>query len=83
MRGEPGDATALAKRVLEASEPIGGWDRLEALRVDGLAALLEGHPDQAVTSLEAVWEHTLREGIEDPGAFPIAGDLIEALVAKC
>jgi len=26
-----------------------------------------------------VWEHTVREGVEDPGAFPVAGDLAEAL----
>ena len=29
----------------------------------------------------AVWEHTRREGVDDPGAFPVAVDLVEALVA--
>jgi DNA-binding CsgD family transcriptional regulator len=28
-----------------------------------------------------VWEHTVREGVADPGAFPVAPDLVEALVA--
>jgi len=27
-----------------------------------------------------VWEHTLREHVDDPGAFPVAADLVEALV---
>jgi DNA-binding NarL/FixJ family response regulator len=47
--------------------------------VAGLAALLARDPEQAITSLAAVWEHTVREGVEDPGAFPVAGDLAEAL----
>ena len=37
------------------------------------------HRGQAVTHLAAVWEHTVRAGVEDPGAFPVAGDLAEAL----
>jgi DNA-binding CsgD family transcriptional regulator len=67
--------------VLEAGESDGqaGWDRLEALRAIGLAALLERDTDRAIASLGAVWEHALREGVEDPGAFPVAGDLAEAL----
>ena len=28
----------------------------------------------------AVWEHTQREGVEEPGAFPVAPELVEALV---
>ena len=28
----------------------------------------------------AVWEHTRREGVDEPGAFPVAPDLVEALV---
>src|SRR5205823_725293 len=31
-------------------------------------------------ALGRVWEHTLREGVADPGAFPVAPDLAEALV---
>ena len=79
VRGDPGDARALAARVLQASGPAYGWDRLEARRAAGLAALLARDPEQAVTSLRAVWLHTEREGVEDPGAFPVAGDLVEAL----
>jgi hypothetical protein len=81
VRGEPGRARELAARVLEVSESDGQgcWDRLEALRGIGLAALLEREPERASASLDAVWEHAVREGVEDPGAFPVAGDLVEAL----
>jgi len=82
VRGDAGRAAALAAEVLQASGPNADeweWDRLEALRVAGVAALLARDPGQAVTSLAAVWEHTMAEGVEDPGAFPVAGDLAEAL----
>jgi DNA-binding NarL/FixJ family response regulator len=78
LRGDSGQAAALAAEAiseLDAHE----WNRLEALRAAGLAALLAREPERAVTSLAAVWEHTVREGVEDPGAFPVAGDLAEAL----
>jgi DNA-binding CsgD family transcriptional regulator len=81
LRGEPKRGAELAARVLAASESDSGagWDRLEALRALGLAALLEREPERAIQSLSAVWEHTIREGVEDPGAFPVAADLVEAL----
>ena len=80
VRGDPGTAAALAAELVAVSEANGDeWDRLVALRVTGVAALLARDPQQAVTSLAAVWEHTEREGVEDPGAFPVAGDLAEAL----
>jgi DNA-binding NarL/FixJ family response regulator len=80
LRGEAGRASTLATEILEASEASErGWDRLDALRAAGLAALLERQSERAITSLEAVWAHTLREGVDEPGAFPVAGDLVEAL----
>jgi DNA-binding CsgD family transcriptional regulator len=80
VRGDPGEAAALAAQVLRGScAHTLGWDRLEAQRAAGVAALLTREPEQAVTSLAAVWEHTVREGVADPGAFPVAGDLAEAL----
>jgi DNA-binding CsgD family transcriptional regulator len=56
------------------------WDWLEASRAAGIAALLDDDPEQAVSLLGAVWEHTAREHVTEPGAFPVAGDLVEALV---
>jgi len=80
VRGDPAQAAALAARVLQGSgRHAYQWDRLEALRAAGLAALLARDPERAAGSLAAVWEHTQREGVEDPGAFPVAGDLVEAL----
>jgi DNA-binding CsgD family transcriptional regulator len=57
-----------------------GWDRLEALRARGTAALLANQPSEAVADLAAVHEHTEREGVGDPGVFPVAPELVEALV---
>jgi DNA-binding CsgD family transcriptional regulator len=37
-------------------------------------------PAEAAESLCAVWEHCEREGVEEPGVFPAAPDLVEALV---
>jgi DNA-binding NarL/FixJ family response regulator len=45
-----------------------------------MAALLEQRHEQAVEDLERVWEHCEREGVLDPGVFPVALDLVEALV---
>ena len=45
----------------------------------GLAALRAHDAEQAAESLRAVWEHMQREGVDDPGAFPVAPDLVEAL----
>ena len=80
LRGEPGQAAALAAEAATISASLANeWNRLEARRAAGLAALLGRQPERAITSLSAVWEHTVREGIEDPGAFPVAADLAEAL----
>ncbi len=56
------------------------WDQLEALRALGTAELLAREPERAAEHLRAVWTHTEREGIRDPGAFPVAPELVEALV---
>src|SRR5262249_50884562 len=80
LRGGPTAASPLPAVVLEAGEANAlGWDRLEALRVIGVMALLERGAERAIESLGSVWEHMQREGVEDPGAFPVAGDLVEAL----
>jgi DNA-binding CsgD family transcriptional regulator len=56
------------------------WDELEVRRARGIAALLTRRPDQAAEFLGMVWEYTGRVGIADPGAFPVAPDLVEALI---
>ena len=52
---------------------------LESLRALGIAALLAHEPAKAAERLRAVWDHTLREGVDEPGAFPVAPELVEAL----
>ncbi|MDZ5660265.1 AAA family ATPase [Nocardioides sp. S-58] len=79
-RGDAAGARDWAERAVTEAETLGiRWDWLEATRALGVAALLDHHPDQAVTHLRTVWDHTLREGVLDPGTFPAAPDLVEAL----
>jgi len=81
VTGEPKGARRWAAEVLDpGSGHVQGWDRLEATRAVGLAALFERDAAGAAEKLRVVWEHTLREHVEDPGAFPVAADLVEALV---
>ena len=81
-RGFPQQAEPLAARSLAGAEPRGYyWQVNEARRALGVGALLAHQPESAAENLGAVWEHTQREGVDEPGAFPVAPDLVEALVA--
>ena len=80
-RGQVGDATEWGRRALALADDNGvRWDWLEASRALGLASLLGKDAAGGVQHLGGVWEHTHREGVLDPGAFPAAPDLVEALV---
>jgi DNA-binding CsgD family transcriptional regulator len=80
-RGLTEEADGLAAQAVTRAEETGNrWDLLEALRARGVAALLRD-PAAAAQSFRAVWEHTLREGVEEPGVFPVTPDLVEALIA--
>jgi DNA-binding CsgD family transcriptional regulator len=80
-RGLADEAERWAAETLAHAEATDTrWDRLEALRARGAAALLANEPARAAESLRAVWEHTRREGVDEPGVFPVAPDLVEALV---
>ena len=80
-RGVPDDAESWAAKALAQAEATGaGWDQLESLRARGVAALVQNDAARAADSLRAVWEHTQREGVDEPGVFPVAPDLVEALV---
>jgi tetratricopeptide (TPR) repeat protein len=81
-RGLPEEAELWATRTIaRAEEARSRWDILEALRARGTGALCGGQFQRAAASLTVVWEHTRREGVDEPGAFPVAPDLVEALVA--
>ncbi len=79
--GAPSEAELWAEKTIAKAERTGArWDWLEAQRAIGTSALLRRAPDRAAESLRAVWEHTEREGVEEPGVFPVAPELVEALV---
>jgi DNA-binding CsgD family transcriptional regulator len=82
VRGAPEHAIQPDSAVLVATGANSAlaWDRLETARAAGIAALFDHSAERAVVSLRAVWEHTVREQVDDPGAFPVAADLVEALV---
>jgi DNA-binding CsgD family transcriptional regulator len=80
-RGLGDETERWATEAIARAEATGcAWDRLEALRARGIAALLAHEPERAVDSLREVWEHTVREGVDEPGVFPVAPELVEALV---
>lgn len=80
LRGDMGATERWAAKAIELV--IGQrWDLLEAHRAIGIAAIRAGEPARARDELLAVWSHTEAEGIEDPGAFPVAPDLVEAALA--
>jgi DNA-binding CsgD family transcriptional regulator len=80
-RGFPEDAERWAAEAIDRAAAMGvQWDWLEAMRARGVAELLAHEPVRASESLGTVWEHTVREGVEEPGAFPVAPELVETLV---
>jgi DNA-binding CsgD family transcriptional regulator len=80
-RGLADEAAEWAAETIARAQAIDHqWDWLEGLRALGVAALLAREPVRAADSLRAVWEHTTREGVDEPGVFPVAPELVEALV---
>jgi DNA-binding CsgD family transcriptional regulator len=79
-RGDADEAERWATPALQDAQALGyRWQVLESQRALGIAGLLAHQPTRAGEHLRAVWEHTAREGIDEPGAFPVAADLVEAL----
>ncbi len=80
QRGAGEEAQRWADETIRLAQAAGSmWDELEARRARGTNGLLGLLPDRAVMDLWAVWGHCEREGVLDPGAFPVAPDLVEAL----
>jgi DNA-binding CsgD family transcriptional regulator len=78
-RGLVEEALDWAEQASDERQPSTNWHTLEVRRSRATVALLAGDPGEAVEQLQPIWERTQREGI-DPGVFPIAPDLVEALV---
>jgi DNA-binding CsgD family transcriptional regulator len=78
--GRPREVQRWAAKAHKAAATVGSrWDELEGLRASGIGAMLAHEPERAVESLRSVWDHTRREQIDEPGVFPVAPDLVEAL----
>ncbi|HEV2372383.1 MAG TPA: AAA family ATPase [Streptosporangiaceae bacterium] len=81
VAGFPAEAAKWATVVLRDTNMVDdSWNWLEVTRALGIAAIFDRDPQRAAEQLRVVWEHTQREKVGDPGAFPVAGDLVEALV---
>ncbi|MDA0172621.1 LuxR family transcriptional regulator [Solirubrobacter taibaiensis] len=79
-RGDHETAEAWARPAVErASQREHTWNVLSASRALGAAALLAGDPAAAAEHLRFVHAHCEREGVDEPGVFPVAADLLEAL----
>jgi DNA-binding NarL/FixJ family response regulator len=79
-RGDPSEARRWASAAIARSHSTGvWWDWCEASRARGQAELLDQDPQAASETLRAVWERTKREGVDEPGAFPVGPELVEAL----
>ena len=76
-----GDTEALAQYAQTALDSDNQWHRFDVMRACATAALLRHQHDRAIDDLNTIWEHVTREQINEPGAFPIAADLIECLIA--
>ncbi len=64
----------------KASEFGHVWLSLEATRVTGIAALMEGRLDDAERAFREAWEWVLRAEVREPNIFPLAPELAETLV---
>ena len=79
-RGDLGLGASWAAMAIAEGEAHNTWDLLEALRAKGTGAILAHDPIGAAECLRRVWAHTRDEGVDDPGTFPVAPELVEALV---
>ncbi len=81
-----GDMAAARERAVVARERAEAFGdvriRLEADHVLGVAALQSGEPEAAETLLRGVFDHVVAAGLLEPGTFPVAPDLIEALALQ-
>jgi DNA-binding CsgD family transcriptional regulator len=81
LRGVPDDAERWAAEAISTIGPTGMRREVtEAWRARGIAALCRHEPHQAAEALRPIWEHTVQEGIEELGIWPMAPDLVESLV---
>jgi DNA-binding CsgD family transcriptional regulator len=79
-RGDIGQMERWASLAVARGDQTGcRWDELEGLRALGVGRLFAHQPARAATSLRAIWVHVEREGVREPGVFPVAPELVQAL----
>jgi DNA-binding CsgD family transcriptional regulator len=80
-RGDRAEAERWGRLALARAQETGcRWDGLEAQRALALAATMAHDAARAAELLRDVWRHMLVEGVDEPGVFPVATELVEALV---
>jgi DNA-binding CsgD family transcriptional regulator len=80
-RGSADEAVHWAVDAIASARQVGAqWDWLEGRRARGTALLFRGEAADAVADLNAVWRHAERQQLDEPGVFPVAAELVDALV---
>jgi DNA-binding CsgD family transcriptional regulator len=83
VRGRPEQAERWAKEAIALSRTLQMYrEETEARRAAGMAALLAGDAAAAIEQLQPLWEHARREHVDEPGAMPVAPQLVEALTEE-
>ncbi len=81
--GDVPTAREWASLAREHAERFGDvWNRLEADHVLAVADLQSGEPEGAETRLRGVFDHVVAAGLLEPGTFPVAPDLVEAMALQ-
>ena len=81
VRGRPDEVERWAAETIARLGHTGMRREVtEGWRARGIAALLRHEPQRAAEALRPIWLHTVREGIDELGVWPMAPDLVEALV---
>jgi DNA-binding CsgD family transcriptional regulator/DNA polymerase III delta prime subunit len=77
LSGDERRAIDMAESSIELTDDA--WDRLECERALALAALVGSRPQEAAERFALVWGHMERNGVDELGTFPLAGDLVQTL----
>ncbi|HTW20082.1 MAG TPA: AAA family ATPase [Mycobacteriales bacterium] len=80
-RGDAAETSEWAGLTIARGRETGcRWDEFEGLRASAIGMLLNHDPGGAAEQLSEVWESCAAEGVAEPGVFPVAPDLVQALV---
>ena len=82
LHGDREQSVHWATQARSAAEAAGsGWIELDLMVTDGLVAARGGELGCAVACFGGVWDRCREEGVENPGAFPVALELVAARLA--